>query len=68
MISGIREFYSSISKEVTAENDERDMMTEKEFIGKWYPRLKKEGINQKLFCKVFGHDRKTLEAWGERFS
>ena len=55
-----------IDREIAVKDD--GLMTEKEFIGKWYPRLKKEGITQTLLCKVFGHDRKTLEAWEERYS
>ena len=68
MISGIREFYRSLPTENTIAEKPDGRMTEKEFIGKWYPRLKKEGITQTLLCKVFGHDRKTLEAWEERYS
>ena len=62
MIQGIREFYDSLeSSDEAPSGDGR--MTEKEFITKFYPKLKDEGVTQTLLCKVFKHDRKTLEGW-----
>ncbi len=64
MISGIKEFYDTLPKSETELFSQPDgRMTEKEFIVKFYPRLKDEGVTQTLLCKVFRHDRKTLEGW-----
>ena len=62
MIQGIKEFYDSLESSDRAPNGD-GRMTEKEFITKFYPKLKDEGVKQTLLCKVFKHDRKTLEGW-----
>lgn len=62
MIQGIKEFYDSLEPSDEAPSGD-GRMTEKEFITKFYPKLKDEGVTQTLLCKVFKHDRKTLEGW-----
>ena len=64
MISGIREFYDMMESKGVENKEKPDgRMTEKEFIARYYPVLKSNGVTQKLLCEVFAHDRKTLEGW-----
>ena len=64
MIQGIKEFYDNLPEGDSDGDVQSDgRMTEKEFIVKYYPKLKDAGVTQTLLSKVFGHDRKTLEGW-----
>ena len=66
MIQGIREFYDGLPEEGSDVEQSDGRITEKEFITRFYPKLKEAGVTQTLLCKVFGHDRKTLEGWVEK--
>ena len=66
MVPGIKEFYDTLEKGENPEKASDGRMTEREFIVKFYPILKDEGVTQKLLCKAFGHDRKTIEGWVEK--
>ncbi len=67
MISGIREFYSTLDaeqKEAPQAPDGR--MTEKEFITRYYPILLSKGLSKAFLSEVFKHDKKTLDGWVEK--
>lgn len=66
MIPAIREFYAELPEDEGTRDAPDGRMTEDEWIGKWFPRLKDAGIPQKTLCEVFHRDHRTLKSLASR--
>lgn len=63
MIPAIREFYATLPEDETDEKPSDGRMTEEQWMGLYFPKLREAGVPQALLCRVFAHDHRTLKEW-----
>ena len=67
-MEAIKEFYASLPEDEGTDTPSDGRMTEEQWMGKWFPKLRDAGVSQKLLCEVFHHDHRQLKAWAAEAS